>query len=169
MAKVKGNAYFQLTGADDGAITFEIDADEVAPDYIPATYKEVPVLTDPPLDLTVPVLDETGSPVMKKELLTDGRYETQEEAVLRVLRASLEVDELETSGITSLTFSVEYTTELELTFEGYELEDFGDEYSPEDIDEDVILQHFEEEILDAAIEDLKYGAPDFRVTQHEAE
>jgi len=162
MAKFKGSAGFG-EASDYDSVAFELDTDEVRPEYIQAVTREVEVKDD-----DGNTVFEDGIARTTTEVVTPGRYESTEEALVKALKNVLQVEDVEKVGITSLRFTVQYSGEVELEYSDYELDTFGEDNSPDDIDESDIMDSFVDDIREAIKEDIGYGG-EFEISDYEAE
>lgn len=171
MAKFTASAGFG-DASDYESVKVELDADDVRPEYIPAVTREVPVMLDAQDDESGPTQaedPETGAPLTRVETVTPGRYESQEEAIVRVLKEYLHVEDVDKTGITSLRFTVQYSGEVVLEYDEAELKGWGDDKDPNDsLWTYEIPEAFEDDIREAIKEDIGYYG-DFEVTDYEAE
>jgi hypothetical protein len=169
MARITARAGFG-EASNYEAVDIDISSDEVYPEWIPSVTKEVPVLNE---DGTAKVNDD-GTAVVTTEVVTPGRQETIEEALVKYLKGQLGVDDVERSGIENITATIEYTITGTLEFNasdwGIDLEDF--EVSAEDVDDYFVQEHFEDLIRDGIFEDCRDGYSvevEFEVNYTEAE
>lgn len=145
MAKLTGSVGFG--DYTDGELEFEMDADDARPQYIPAVTRS-----------EKRVNEETGQEEDHEVVVTPAREESEDEAVARVLAQAIYVSDVQRSGLTSLSFRVEYTIrgEVELEFEEYDLDQEPDfeGRTPDEVDSLLIERVFADAIEEAIKEDL---------------
>lgn len=162
MATIKAQVGFGEASAYE-RLEVQVDVQEVERRWIPAETREVRVTNDEGEVLQDP---ETGAELTTTEVVTPAHYESQEDALRALLSKVLDIEDIEQSGIESLSFEVSYTIEgtVELAFANYELEDYGVDVDVDDIDESYILDTFQSAIEEAVKEDVAYGYADTDVS-----
>ncbi|MES2156055.1 MAG: hypothetical protein V4510_13055 [bacterium] len=180
MSRITGTAGFGEF-SDYNAVDFNIDSGDVEVEYIPAVSHDEAVLTEVPegadpdaMDVEghklygIPLVGIEGVVLTRRVVDTPSRMETLEEALTRVLREAITVDEIQKSGTDELSITVDYVIRGSVSLElvSYELENFDyfGETPPDGLDSTLVHEALEGYIEEAIADDVKvFGRYDWDV------